>query len=49
MHLKFCLPYILLATHKKTFLMSEHRRRDPAWFLVSCRENAGSGSGVGDA
>ena len=38
MHLKFCLPYVLLTTRKKPFLTSEHRGRDPAWFLVPCRE-----------
>ena len=35
MHLKFCLPYVLLATYKKP---SKHRGRDPTWLLVCCLE-----------
>ena len=38
MHLKFCLPYVLLATLKKPFLTSKHKGRDPAWFSVLYRE-----------
>ena len=38
MHLKFCLPYVLLATLKKPFLTSEHRGRDLAGFSAPCRE-----------
>ena len=43
MHLKFYLPYDLLATHKKSFLTSEHKGGPVQG------ENAGSGSGAGDA
>ena len=38
MHLKFFIPYVLLAIYKKPFLMSEHRGRDLAGFSAPCRE-----------
>ena len=38
MHLIFCLSYVLLGTHKKPFLTSDDKGRDPAWFSVPCRE-----------
>ena len=48
MHLKFYLPYVILATYKKPFLTSEHRRRDPIMVLGPLLgENAGSNSGPG--
>ena len=49
MHLKICLPYVLLATHIKPFLASEHGGRGPTLFLVCCRKKKErSGSGASD-
>ena len=48
MHLKFFLPYVLLAIYKKPFLTSDNEGVTSRGFRPVQGENAGSGSGAGD-
>ena len=49
MHLKFCLPYVLLATHEKPLLHPNIEGVTPRGSGLLLAENAGYGSGAGDA